>query len=66
MLSELIEQLKIIYESDGDLPCFILHKTPQGDLLENSFPTVIDVTKDWMKQVKELQFYQTGQLVVIL
>ena len=65
-LSELIEQLKILLDCDGDLETFILHKTPQGDVLENPFPTVLDVTTSWKRVCKELEYYKTGDLLVIL
>jgi len=65
-LSELIDQLKIIFDMDGDLDCFILDKNVTGDNLENPFPTVLDITKNSMKSNKSLQYYNVGDQIVIL
>jgi hypothetical protein len=65
-ITELIAQLEVIFAHDGNLDVFILDKNITGDNLENPFPTVIDITKDTMKQNATMQYYNVGDQIVIL
>lgn len=65
-ITELIAQLQICLETTSDIDCWLYKKDNNKDWLENPFPTVMDITKDWKKNCRELEYYNTGDQILIL
>lgn len=66
-IKDLIAQLQLILDSDGNLPVFILKKDSLGELLVDPMPMILDVTKEWKShEGEDLNYFTVGDLLVLL